>query len=159
MKLYVPPAWCFALILLSSGCQQVCRNHCPTSPVRSFDYDYFYEDRPNERRLELTLVSKSKRRLCIGREKWPNVNGKMDTSSYNGTYLFVASRIYAFKDSEYQGYCSAESCFHPLEEGEKAESYLNYVDFGLPEDSYDLPKELKYKPEPFWCNRGRFSSK
>jgi hypothetical protein len=74
----------------------------------------------------------------------------------NGIYLFIEQRIFAFKEQKYWAYCVEKHCYNPVNNGEEVEAFINYESFGLSEEYFELPKTLKYKPEPFWCDTRRF---
>jgi hypothetical protein len=138
------------VLALPMGCRSV---DTRTGPMLSFDYDYTYVDVPEEKRLKLTLASKSSRKICVGHSEWPT-HGWMEPEygEHYGVYLIVAGQIYSWNHpSRFVGECLEESCYHPLKRGEIAEGFLNYEDFGLPQESFSQPKELKFKPFPFWC--------
>jgi hypothetical protein len=123
----------------------------------NIDYQYSYSDVPAEARVRTRFVSLSKRELCVGRETWPS-SGYLSTNdgTSNGVYLVVAQRIYAFKDTQHWALCREKSCYNPLGKGESLDGYLPYADFQLPESEFLAKKELKYKPQPFWCDQGHF---
>jgi hypothetical protein len=127
------------------------------TPLPGVDYQYTYLDVPEERRLTVKVISTSKRQICVGRDTWPR-SGQLatNTGTSTGVYLFVQKRIYAYRSTDHWGYCSQKSCYGPLDQGQALEGYVSYEGFELPESDYLLTKELKYKPQPFWCDLGRF---
>jgi hypothetical protein len=143
----------FAFVSLA-GCQ------CTSSigdPLLTIDYDFSYTDSPDQQRLKLKVVSKSTREICLGHDFWPS-SGNLTTEYWNssGVYLFVQDRIYAYKNTDFTDYCPTKSCYNPVNMGETREAFLEYQDFGIPEKSYGLPKTLKFKPQPTWCDQGSF---
>jgi hypothetical protein len=145
---------CLALAPLG-GCHSL---DTLAGPLLTIDYDFAYTDVPDEKRLKLKFVSRSKRQICLGHDFWP-ASGNLTTESGNniGVYLFVQERIYACKNTDFVGYCPTKSCYNPVSQGETRQAFLVYEGFGLPEGSYGLHKELKYKPQPFWCDTGKFA--
>lgn len=140
-------AWALA------GCQSVCRNEC-VRPLPSIDYTLVYRDDPAQRRLHVTVTSKSKRRFCLGRE-WPSSGSLVtEAGASTGVYLFADHRIFAYASDdslEPGGYCIELHCYNPMRLGEHRDGYLSYDGFGLPVTEYGAEKILKFKPQPFWC--------
>jgi hypothetical protein len=115
---------------------------------------YTYSDAPSEERIKVNLVSESSRQMCVAMETWPS-SGTVSTNRLNttGIYLITAGIIYAFKDTEDHGECFEGSCVIFINKQDRIDGYLPYADFGLPQNSYSLQKELKFVPQPFWCER------
>lgn len=149
-------AWLAVVAFMLAGCQAA-REGGASHPQLNQDYTFTYADAPDLERLKIAFTSKSKRQICVGRETWP-VNGLLTTSAgaSTGVYLFAQGHIYAYKDTTEWAYCPQKSCYKPIGQSETIEDYLTYESFGLPKDSYTSPKDLKFKPQPFWCDRGNF---
>jgi hypothetical protein len=136
-----------------SGCYRAVEKENP-EPVSGKDYEFSAVDLPGEERFELTLVSMSKRELCIGNSSWPTEAGFLDNASIN-TAILLEGRRYPYKDFDMEA-CPLKACANPMKNGTRLESSLFYKDFGLPKSLYKSPKELSYSPRPIWCDTGHW---
>lgn len=134
-----------------SGCQSICGN-VNAKPFTGSDYQYSWTDDPAEHRLQVRVLSTSKRQLCVGYQTWPK-SGVMSTNEGPsvGVYLIVEGHVYAYEDTRHWAFCAELACYRPLKRGESVEGFLSYEGFGLSPNEYKKSKELKYKPQPFWC--------
>jgi len=131
-------------------------------PSRTTDYDFAYTDDPENQRIKLTFVSKSSREICVGRETWPDAVGEVTENGYNnGIYLIVGGDIFALRESPdvNRGFCNEKSCYNPLAKGQRLDAYIRYNNFSVPAVHQFSAKRLKYFPQPFWCDRGKFFGK
>lgn len=144
------------LLTFLVGCQFV---HKKTEliPLLNYDYDFFYLDNVEKRRIELVFKSKAERQICVGRETWPSLSGGMrGAENSNGIYLLIGEKIFAYDEQDYWSYCVEKKCFNPLREGEQIEAFIPYEKFSLSDKYFLAKKILKYKPEPFWCDTRSF---
>jgi hypothetical protein len=143
-----------ASIVTCGGCAEKGAVKEESSPVNGKDYSYSAVDLPMEQRFKLTLVSTSRRELCITSDSWPTEAGNLDNASQN-TFIAVGGRQYSYKNVDIEA-CPFKACGNPLSYGMHLESRLFYKDFALPSFLFSSPKELLYRPRPFWCDESHW---
>jgi len=102
---------------------------------------------------QVRLAAVSHRKMCVRVEAWPS-SGSVSTQaggSY-GIYLLTNRVIYEYRSTDYPGECLTGSCVIVLPNERELHGYLSYAEFGLPTNAYSTPKELRFKPQPFWCS-------
>lgn len=118
------------------------------------DYTFMAIDVPTQQRFKLVLESKSRRQICTGSSQWPSPAGFMENASMRAAVV-AGQEKFPYQDFS-MGVCPSRSCGYPMTQGAHFESSLFYKHFELPERLYDAPKELVYRPRPFWCDTGRW---
>lgn len=144
-----------ALSLLAGACSgPPTREDGDAGPLVERDYTFRAVDVPSEHRFKLVLESKSRRQICTGSSEWPNAAGFMENASTRASVV-AGQEKFRYKDFS-MDVCPWKSCGNPMNQGARIESSLFYRHFELPERLYDAPKELVYRPRPFWCDTGRW---
>ena len=112
-----------------------------------FRVDYTYQDNPSQERIDLSFENKSSRSVCLLPEFWPNQAGKVNQAS---DYIHLVVNQQVFRLTSFNtGYCP--SCVTKVRPGEKAEAFIGYADFGLPDSHYHLTKELVFDLRVYNC--------
>jgi len=123
---------------------------CTTSGVEDVIIDYQFFDNPEESRVELRYQNKNDKAVCIAKEDWPNLAGKINQSS-DIVFLEVAGKTLPIEEFN-TGFCQGEQCAIVVKPDEIINGFISYDGFNLPENLHASTKNLSYSPPAYFCD-------
>lgn len=112
-----------------------------------YSLDVFNDTSSQVFRLRLRAVDK---RLCIGRDEWPNSRGQLHMGSQLA-YVASATGTYRAKDSNF-GYCSGDSCTIAIQPNQTLTGFISYDEFpGWDWNSDAENGQLNFSVQPRIC--------
>ena len=121
-----------------------------SSAVAGSDYALNVEPNDAASRFELTLTSKSARRICFAVDDWPNSLGQV-TGGGGRALLRMDGQELPAAETNF-GYCVGQSCQVQVQAGTTVSGYINYKEFGAPDRiRASSNKTLEYQVRPYFC--------
>lgn len=112
--------------------------------------DFEFRDIPTEQRIELSFTNNLDRAVCMSEEDWPNAAGKMGFAS-DSVFLIVEGVRFPIVEFN-TGVCVPRSrCYLRVKPQEQLSGSIPYIDFLLPEEYWEGPKELDFSPLAYEC--------
>ena len=135
-------------LLILSSCVSNALKSGHRGPVLGRDYTLTVVDEPTQERLTVTVVSNSRRKVCV-----PDMptQGGYSTASRTQIELSVKGALFYF-DRPVLDYCIFPACANPLQKGQSLSGYLPYSGFRLPKPFFLEPKSSSVDVMASWCN-------
>jgi hypothetical protein len=139
----------FVSPVIFAACAGISGHSGDQDPKLGLNYAVTWVDVPEKQEVVVRIESMSKRELCTGPGRWPNLSGHVGGSGLEITLLAGAEK-YTYRDSNME-MCLFRECQNPMKFGSVLQSVLTYEGFGLPPELKSAPKALSFDPKPYWC--------